>query len=517
MLPWPAAPVAFTLVVIAACGLSLYKLAAEWFPPQTASLAACAYMLNPYALFVAYERTAYGELAAGIWLPLIVLYSLRLSKNPALDQTSTDQPVTLNEASSKQREEGTNSKDLQLRRSRRSATIFLSLAIAAIWLTNAPAAVMACYLLAAVAIWKALTQKRWQPILHSASGLILGLGVAAFYLVPADYERRWVEIARVIGPGMRIQDSFLFGHTGESFHDQVLRAASWIFVTMTATIIIAGAITWRKRATCRLPLPIFVATAVLLFLQLPWSAPLWNHAPELRFLQFPWRFALVLSIAFSIAIGAAVPHEAVVRHARAKSSILTILIIASVSFGIWAFWQPCDEEDVVSAQVALFNSGSGFEGSDEYTPVGSDNSLIQQGLPQVRVLKQPGAETAASSDSDYGNPNYTPNLEQQLPAQIQIQQWRPERKSVTIATQSPGYAVLRLVDYAAWQIRLNGITTSTRPRRDDGLIVVPVVAGTSRIEALYTATPDVIWGRALSVTSLLALLALCRPRRRQIN
>jgi hypothetical protein len=52
--------------------------------PNAATVAACAYILNPYALFVAYERTAYGELAAGIWLPLIVLYTLRSARNQGI-------------------------------------------------------------------------------------------------------------------------------------------------------------------------------------------------------------------------------------------------------------------------------------------------------------------------------------------------------------------------------------------------------------------------------------------------
>ena len=77
---WPAAPIAFTLIVLTACGVSMNKLAREWLPPNAATVAACAYILNPYALFVAYERTAYAELAAGIWLPLIILYALRDSE-----------------------------------------------------------------------------------------------------------------------------------------------------------------------------------------------------------------------------------------------------------------------------------------------------------------------------------------------------------------------------------------------------------------------------------------------------
>ena len=86
VLGWPAAPIAFTLIVLTACGISMNQLAREWLTPNAASLAACAYILNPYALFVAYERTAYGELAAGFWLPLIILYALRAPINGGLPE-----------------------------------------------------------------------------------------------------------------------------------------------------------------------------------------------------------------------------------------------------------------------------------------------------------------------------------------------------------------------------------------------------------------------------------------------
>ena len=51
------------------------------------------------------------------------------------------------------------------------------------------------------------------------------------------------------------------------------------------------------------------------------------------------------------------------------------------------FFQPCDDEDAVAAQIAGFRQGQGTQGTDEYTPVGADNSAVQQHLPLVRVLR----------------------------------------------------------------------------------------------------------------------------------
>ena len=328
ILPWAATPAAFTLIILIACGLSMSKLANEWLPARAATAAACAYILNPYALFVAYERTAYAELAAGVWLPLMLLYVLRDGTRAGASRVGSATWV------SPQASVPAGPITLGTRGSAREffplltwvySTIPLALTIAAIWLTNAPAAVMACYTLAAVTLWKALARKRWQPILHSIIGLVLGLGLAAFYLVPAAYERRWVDIARAVGSGMRVEDSFLFEHTGQAFHDQVLHTASWIFVTMLATVAICAWIARRRKAASSFALPACGAAALLLAFQLPFSDRLWRLAPELSFLQFPWRWSLVLSIVFGFSIGAAVVSS-LNSHTKLRSCSVIILI-----------------------------------------------------------------------------------------------------------------------------------------------------------------------------------------------
>jgi hypothetical protein len=475
---WQAAPIAFTFLVLAACGVAMDKLASRWLPPNAAAAAACAYLLNPYCLFVAYERTAYGELAAGIWLPLIVLYTLR--------QTTRIIP--------------------------------LALSVAAIWLTNAPAAVMASYAVAAIALWIALDRRSWKPILPVAASYLLGLGLAAFYLVPAAYERRWVEIARAIDPGMRFSDSFLFERTGQSYHDQVLRTASWIFVAMLIAIAIAGAISWRRRPPRRFALPLFAAAAVLLALQLPASSFVWSHGPELQFLQFPWRWSLVLSIVLAITLGFAIrtPTGNQLKKTFAFQIALTLAAaIAMAAIAANIFYQPCDDEDAVAAQLTLFHSESGFEGTDEYTALGTDNSLIQKGLPQIRVLKQPQAETA--EEPAQPNPDYLSDPASEVPAQIAIQTWQPETKSLTIFAQSPAYAVLRLVDYPAWQVRRNGTPIANRPHREDGLVAIPLQPGANRIDIAWAATPDVVLGRIATVLALSMVIALAIASRKRHN
>ena len=466
-MPWIRVPLVFTMVALGAMGISFFRMAREWMPENRAAIAACLYVANPYVLFVAYERAAYGELIAASWIPLLVLFGLR------------EKPAVLG----------------------------LSAVIAGLWLTNAPAAVMGCYALEVMVAVAAISERRWNLIARAPGGTALGLGLAGFYLIPAIYEQRWVEIQRAIGEGMRVQDSFLFGHTGEAFHDQVLRTASWIAVVLLASTFVAAILSFQTRRR-GLWLPMLALAEVVACLLLPFSDVVWRHAPELRFLQFPWRWLLVLSLALAAFIGLALRDSASTRSAVLLRIGAVIIVAACVSGVAWFwFWQPCDEEDNVRAQLATFRDG-GFQGTDEYTAAPADNDAIQQDLPRIRVLRTPDgdeANGAAVQNPEWqAGPYSHPDLE---PSEIQIRRWDTEHITATLRSGA-GFAVLRLMDYPAWRVTANGARLDARPRRDDGLMTIPVAAGVSQIDVRYGPTPDVWAGRILTLVAAFLWIGL---------
>ena len=52
---------------------------------------------------------------------------------------------------------------------------------------------------------------------------------------------------------------------------------------------------------------------VILLLQLPLSDVIWKHAPHLKFLQFPWRWLMALSVVGCVLAA----HGALVRQRQA--------------------------------------------------------------------------------------------------------------------------------------------------------------------------------------------------------
>ncbi len=453
---WQATPWCFTAICLGCAGFTMRRFAAEYLTPIAATAAACLYIANPYMLFVVYERTAYAELMASALLPLLLVFSLRPLP-----------PIAA-----------------------------LSTTIAGIWLMNAPSGVMACYALLWIALLRLVSDRRWEAPLRLGGATALGLGLAAFYLVPAAYQQHWVEIARAVGPGMRFQDSFLFHRIGESFHDGVLHTASVIACVLLGVAAVALLLSQNVLRNRRLLWLASLAPLILLLL-LPISTPVWRLAPHLNYVQFPWRWLLVLAPVVAFFLGAALTK-------RIRSPWIVALIVAACIAAVIPvvpyLHQTCDSEDAVSAQVDLMHDGSGEEGTDEYTPRDDDNAEIDQDMPAVRVLASPGAEEPNSGKDE--NPEWQADPKTERRATITIQQWLPERRAILIDTPDAGFAVIRLMDYPAWTVRRNGVPVPQRLRREDGLLTIAVPQGRSQIQIRWRTTMDVWVGRVLSLLAL---------------
>ena len=475
---WTLAPEVFTFCCALSAGLCVFLLARRLASRSAATAAACLFVANPYLLFVAYERTAYGELLATPLMAILLLYSLR-----------EELPV-----------------------------VRLALVVGALWFTNAPAAVMGCYTLAFVCGFRLLRERHWLNAGKAIVATGLGLALAGCYLVPAVWQQRWVQISRAIGSGMQIEDSFLFRHTGQAYHDEVLHTASVIVVILFAATVIAMLPFFRRsRSGQSRELNIFLSLlAVILFLQFPASRWLWHTTPHLLFLQFPWRWMLVASIAAACVLAVAISQlrfETI--RLRAVVYLSTFLIVGASIAGCsrW-FIQACDEQDRVAGQLEAFRSGSGVEGTDEYTAVGADNSAILQDLPEVRLLTSPDAEEPAEHAGD--NPEWDASKgKDEAAGAARVDTWRPDEKQIDIASRQQAFAVLRLMDYPAWDVLLNGRTVIGRLRREDGLMVIAIPAGSSHLLVKWKTTPDVMLGRELSAGSVVLLVILLIVRRRR--
>ena len=263
-------------------------------------------------------------------------------------------------------------------------------------------------------------------------------------------------------------------------------------------------------------MPMAVLIPLVLLLQFAISEPVWNLLPKLPFLQFPWRLLLLLGAPCTIFLAAATPLGS--KRKRNWSMLAWALVLVLISVGsALAFFQNCDEEDGVENQMVVFQAGGGVEGTDEYAPVGSDNTLVASGLPDGCLVTDAGQELG---EGDSGNAPVWFAEQGSCDEVYTARVWGNEHKLLSIDSDHAGFVVMRLRRYPAWQVTVNGKAAFPQPvRRDDGLMVVPVGAGASEIDVRWMATPDSLWGRWISLGALgmLAVLWWIERRMRAIR
>jgi hypothetical protein len=501
ILPWHLAPIALTFLTLAATGLATRALALEALDDLPATLAGCASLFSTFTLFTAYERSAFPEFAGGFWLPLIILFVLRDRRSSA--------PL--------------------LRRAFDSSTAPLALALAGAWLSNLPLGVMAGYLMAGVALLWALANKSWAPLLRAALAGVLGLGLAAIYWLPAAFERYWVDIKQATqDPGYNFENNWLFARHANpllALHDDILHQVSWIAVSMIAVAVAAIVISWRcgtlpiaKTHVSRLWwVPLAAIPVVVFFFLFPISRPLWVLLPEMRFLQYPWRWLEAVEAPMAIFFVTAIWPSG--RRARVTMLLIcSAVFLASTAYAGRYFFQVCYPEDTVASVLFDYRAGAGFEGMYEYEPPGADDSSIATGLPDACLVSDPSVVLGKPDPDDPdANPVWSPDQGscQAIFHLLGGNQTNPEHREIRATTAHAGYLVLRLVSYPAWRIRVDGQLLTALPKRADGLIAVPVPQGPVDVTVDWATSPDVLVGRWLSALCVLLITLLWWVERRR--
>ena len=477
LVPWDYVPVVFIVLVQTFAGLSAFVFARRLLPRAAALFAAACYAANPAALLMIYFRSDYAELLASAFFPLLFLATLQLA--------------------------GTSGS----RGSQRSAItlVFFSATFAAVWLSNAPAAVMATYSVTLLFAWAALTCKSWQPLARGATALALGFGLAAFYIVPAAFEQRWVNISQTLSTGLLPSENFLYTAISDPEHTFFNYIASTIAV---AIIVFTGVAALAARRESAQPTAVpaqpkiwsafLLLTAVSTVLMLRGTSALWQLLPKLRFVQFPWRWMSILTIPFVYFLAAAVARRRFRWHwVVASAALLASTAVFLVQHTWW------DDEDFPILRAA-FARGEGFDGTDEYDPISDDHYNLPQKTPRVQLFP-------LTDDVDAQDSQLLTN------SKVFVDRWTAQEKVVRVTSSQPARLVLRLLNYPAWQVEVNGARIQPQHPEDSGQMLVAIPAGEFRIMVHFARTLDRTLGSILSLLSLFtaASLLIWQPRARQ--
>jgi hypothetical protein len=472
VVPWLYVPAVFIVLTQTMAGLSAFALGRRLFPQGVALFCAVCYAANPYALLIVYMRSDFAEQLALVFFPLVILAALELT-------------------GAVQARFGTLSRRI----------VFLAIVFAAIWLTNAPAGVIASYGLTVFFAWRAISQKSCRPLLYGAAGLALGLGLVGFYLLPAAYEQRWVNISQALASGLQPAQNFLYAVIADEEHNAFNRIASNAALLMMAlTGIFAYTAFPRDKESRSEPLTralwstLLVLAATAAFMMLRVSAIFWLALPKLRFVQFPWRWMSLLAIPFACFIAATIARKTMRRYwAALLAAALVSVLGCTAAWMVSRTWW--DTEDIPVLREAIDND-EGFEGVDEYDPKGDDHGSLPEKSPRTKVL----------------NVEQKGGVSQQ--ARIHVERWSAERKEISVTAREPVRVALRILNYPAWRAEVNDATVIPERTEENNQMVVPLAAGSSHVVVRFTRTPDRTIGVVVTLASILiAVLVFVRRER----
>lgn len=505
-------------------GLAMYGFLARVLGRPAGVLGAVIYMLAPYHLLEVYVRSAYPEFVSLALFPLVLWTFTELVVRPG---------------------------------ARRLALAALSYGLLALT-HHASFFTFTPFLIGYVAFlivwrWKPMADSGARPLraplLTLAAGL-LGLALAAVYLIPMALEVRYVKMAQwtafsydyrqhFVYFGQLLSPMWGYGYSGPGLADGMsfqLGAAALVMVTFGGWLAVANLMTTPARAergdAGGLPagwILFFLAVlAVAVWLMSPAAEFVWQVLPIASLVQFPWRLLGIATLAMAIvAAAAARVGSRQLRHAGATPDLL---MPAAARLSLMGPRLSGGEHPAVPAEVYVLCLavvlGSFAYTQPQYTSV---EPWRESPLAVIRWDQHSPADRVAMVANTEQQPTSGPLEEHYesgtpLPAATIVEgdgtletlRRGGASSEVQVHAVEPITVQFYTYDYPGWQVTADGVAIPHRPAPPYGLITVDVPAGEHRLTLRMGSTPPRWTGGLLSLAAAALVIALIVPWRASI-
>jgi hypothetical protein len=403
------------------------------------------------------------------------------------------------------------------------------LLVAGIILTHNLMGLLFFGMLAAWTVWQAglagwRARRAGKPIERSRRLLLpvlamaLGLGLAAFFWLPVFLERDAVNLTTLLGNGDNydFRTHFLslaemlrpslrpdWGATQSPFRFN-LGVAQWLAGGLGIVLLVIGRVRRRGQVSFYA-----LTLAVLVFLMLPWSEPIWEALPFMPYFQFPWRLLGPAAAVLAILGGAGLDgllRAARLNETRGGAWVAALAVALPMLFAL-PLSQPQpwpDFGEVNTLRLSeIENSGRwlGTTSTSDYVPAtvvtipprkAEVVAPLYKGLPPDRVNRE------AMPDG----------------ASVRAETVRPLLTRYYV--EAPKQFRLRLYqfDFPGWRVTVDGQPAETELASPEGFIVVIVPEGEHVVEVRFGSTPPRTAGWAIALGSLVAAVVVAWQLRR---
>ncbi len=435
LLPAKLAIGVYTWAILLLAGVCCYRFAVSIGHSRVAPLAAAIYVANPYFMLDAHRRMAVPELLGCALLPLVFAASFELA------------------------EKG------------KSGCLKLASIEALLWLTNIPVAIIASLACGIILLTEACRRRSLRCVGYLAAAAGLAVALDAFYLIPILTQLHWIQSSALFG--LRPEDHYLFRWSTEA---TAVDIGAWEVGGVEALILLFVALRQRRLHGARqwVDRTLLLVAGIAFVMMLPVSQPIWRWVPEIRYIQFPWRWLMIPSVVFSVVV----PSYMGMSEARIKrygGIAVALALVAGLAIPLQGYVRGL-RFDVMAWQKSA--DAAGVAGYPEYLPKGA--SLIDsphEGIPLVR-----SAESTRIEDLSVGK-------------------WSDSRRSFDVVLSQPDWVTLHVFTFPRWHAYRNGVGTELRSS-PGGEAMVYAPAGRSHFDLKFEFTVQFWIGVFISLLAL---------------
>ena len=435
-------------------GITMFFLGKKVWGIEGGVLAAILYQYAPYHAVNIYIRGAVGEYWAVGWLPLVFLGIVGLLGNVGKE--------------------------------RKMVYVFVvAIGYAGVILSHNIIAMLLSGFLVPFLVYEGYVFRKQ---MKSGYIVLLGLGLSAFFWLPAIVEMKYTQVDKIIGGAADVRNHFVFidqlwnspwGFAGSAAGrvDGMSFKIGKIHVLlgMLGIWLMIGRQNWSRKKWLNGWSVEWLVVFILIcsvYMTTKYSEWVWDMIPALAFVQFPWRFLVFIIFALSLLAGGAMG----IVHDWSRWVVLGGICSGILWFNM-TYFQPqeyymIDEEIYQSDTYVKWRTS---KISDEYLPK-------EFPVPDTELSVPASPFTSIYADS------------------IVVQTNSPSQKKATVISSYPTDVFVNIAYFPGWYVLLDGI--KVHHVVENGIMMVAIPAGRHVVEAVFGNTPVRLVGNIISVLSI---------------
>jgi len=437
-------------------GIGMFYFVKEFYSEKIAILSATFYIALPFNILNQYYFGTFSSVFSLLWFPPILLFAHRYLKNKQYQNV-----------------------------------IYSGICYGGLILTHLISAYMFSFVIVAFIIWQAIDNKRPRDIITIPIIILIGVLISSAYLLPLLYEKNLINLKAFL----TLRDSFSYSDfffvmkmTKKNFLIFEFNVLFFFFIILLdfylslklkCTNIVDNTETIHK---------FFLGAAIgSIFLLFSPSSFLWETIPFFKYIQFPFRWLLIISFCVSF-LAASMFYKLNILCKNKKIYYLSIALLFLLCILLNCFYiknaNRFAEKQLLPVKKASWISIIG--GSPiEHLPINVEIKKIDK----EKVFKEKRAIIKGSGIAE-------------------IVEWKSAERIFKIIANDELTVRIRTFNFPGWTANIDGIPAVIKSEDGTKAILVDVPKGNHLLKLSFRDTPIRIFGKIISLLSFMVFSAI---------